>query len=229
MLPKKVSTTVTGGAGATTVATFSPSVNGSVIWSYHVDNLGLTQRSGTVTTAYDVSSATTADLETHTADLVSEVATPGAVAAAVGAAGAANTAGDHTVKVSYYTVNGDTLPSVASATCTVTAANEDIDVTAIPTSGDAAVVGRHLWMNEASGATWYLAATVANNTGTTATIAIDDVTLAGGTAAPVANTTALADTTDITLATSMAGGAVSLKATAAASDWTVKITEIARY
>jgi hypothetical protein len=228
MYPRKTSTAVTGGAGATTCDSFTPSVNGAVLWVYHVDNLGLTQRSGTVTAVYDVSSNTADQVETHTPDLVSAVASPGACTAALGAAGGTNTAGAHTVKVTFYTAHGNTLPSVASNTVTVTAGNEVINLTGVPVSTDAAVTGRNLWMNEAGGATWYLAGQITNNTGTTATINIDDVTLAGGSAAPVANTTALTDTTDIVLATSMSAGVVRIRATATTYDWTVRLTRVAQ-
>jgi len=104
----------------------------------------------------------------------------------------------------------------------------DILVTAIPVSADPACTGRYLYMTEAGGSTYYRAATLTNNTATTATIAITDAALAGEAAAPTANTSALADSTYLTFDTSMTGGVVSLTATSTSGDWKVMTSEICR-
>lgn len=101
------------------------------------------------------------------------------------------TIGNHSVKVTYVTAEGETEPSAAS-NVVAAAGGRKLNVTAIPVAksyeGAEFVTGRKVYLNEAGGVTWYLAATINDNTTTTATLDIDDVALALLAAAPSANT-----------------------------------------
>lgn len=120
------------------------------------------------------------------------IAKPGACVAADGAAGN-STAGNHIVKVTYVTAQGETEMGSVSNTLS-SAGSTIIELTSVPVySGDGAdlVIGRNIYMTEAGGATYYRVTngttTIANNTATTYSINLADATLAGYTAAPTAN------------------------------------------
>ena len=86
----------------------------------------------------------------------SALAKPGACVGADGAVGLC-TVGNHTVKVTYVTAQGETEAGTASATIS-SAGTVKINLTSIPTltgAGSELVIGRNIYMNEASGATWY--------------------------------------------------------------------------
>ena len=137
----------------------------------------------------------------------SALAKPGACAGADGAAGLC-TVGDHTVKVTYVTAQGETEAGTASATIT-SAGTVKINLTGIPVltgAGAELVTGRNIYMNEASGATWYkvdsgaaTVPTIADNTTTTYSVNVADATLAGYVAAPSVNTSGILNA-DIRLA-----------------------------
>lgn len=139
----------------------------------------------------------------------SALAKPGACVGADGAVGLC-TVGDHTVKVTYVTAQGETEAGTASATIS-SAGTVKINLTSIPTltgAGSELVIGRNIYMNEASGATWYkvdsgaaTVPTIPDNTTTTYSVNVDDVTLAGYVAAPSANTSGVLNA-DIRLAAS---------------------------
>lgn len=139
----------------------------------------------------------------------SALAKPGACVAADGAAGNC-TVGDHIVKVTYVTAQGETELGTASNTL-ASAGSKKIELTGLPTlsgAGSELVTGRNIYMTEAGGATFYkvdsgavTVPTIANNTATTYTIDVDDVTLAGYAAAPTANTSGVLNA-DIRLAAS---------------------------
>lgn len=139
----------------------------------------------------------------------SALAAPGACAGADGAVGLC-TVGDHTVKITYVTAQGETEAGTASATIS-SAGTVKIDLTGIPVltgAGSELVTGRNIYMNEASGATWYkvdsgaaTVPTIANNTATTYSINVSDATLAGYVAAPSVNTSGILNA-DIRLAAS---------------------------
>lgn len=120
---------------------------------------------------------------------------PAAAIATTIADGAAGlcTVGNHTVKISFITAAGETIPGTASNTLS-SAGTVVIGVSGIPT-GPPGTTGRNIYMNEAAGATWYKVTSGAtpvlnNNTATTVNINVADATLAGYTAAPSADTTA---------------------------------------
>lgn len=110
----------------------------------------------------------------------SYVNAPGAATIALGAGGSLNTAGVHSVKVTFVSPNGETELGTASGNVTVTGAGEAIELTAIPVSTDPTVTGRNIWMTKAGGAAWYRIAAspvIANNTATTLSISVADASL----------------------------------------------------
>ena len=96
--------------------------------------------------------------------------------------------GAHRYLVTFVTANGETQAGIASATVTVAdkAVNGKVLVSSI-TLGGSAVTSRKVYRTLAGGSTFYLLATVANNTDTTYTDNIADASL--GVGAPSANTT----------------------------------------
>lgn len=227
MLNVVTSSSVTVGASPVTLYTFAPNKNGAIFWKYIADNLGLTVRGGEVGCSWDLTDNITQYYDTSTLDNVDYVTAPGACVGADAGTGSTNTDGDHVIKVTFVTAAGETELGTASNTVTVTG-NDDISLTSVPCSTDPAVTRRNIYMTEASGATYYLATYIDDNTTTTATIAISDTNLALAAAAPSANTSALANSTYLTFATSMSGGVVSLTATSTSGTWTVMTSEIAR-
>lgn len=218
--------TVTVATSPVTLYSFTPGKNGGIFWKYIADNLGLTDRSGEIACSWDVTDNITKYFDTSTLDNVDYLTAPGACTPADAGTGSTNTDGVHKIKVTFYTAAGETELGT-EATVTVTG-NDDISITALPVSTDPACVGRYIYMTEAAGSTYYRTTDVANNTATTATIAVDDTALALLTAAPSSNTSALPDSSYLTFATSMSGGVVSLTATSTSGDWTVMTSEIAR-
>lgn len=97
--------------------------------------------------------------------------------------------GAHRVAVTFVTADGETDVGELSAAVTVADKNVNgqIAVTDIPLGGSY-VTSRRLWMTTAGGSTPKLAATIGNNTATTATINVADASL--GADAPSTNTTA---------------------------------------
>ena len=115
---------------------------------------------------------------------------PAAITAALAGAGAGNvTAGAHRYLATFVTADGETSAGDISAIVTVAdaAVNGKVALTAIPLGGSA-VTQRKLYRTVASGSTYLLLATIANNTATTYTDNIADGSL--GAAVPTANTTA---------------------------------------
>lgn len=114
---------------------------------------------------------------------------PGACAAADHADAGDIDAGVHFFTVTYYTDDGET--ELGSPSPGLNAAGlKKAALTAIPTfSGPMSerVTGRHIYMTEAGGGTYYRVATLTNNTTTTATINVSDVALVALPAAPTAN------------------------------------------
>lgn len=128
------------------------------------------------------------------------LAKPGAIASGADGAAGNCTVGDHVMKITYVTAQGETEAGTASATIT-SAGSKKIDLTGIPVltgPGAELVTGRNIYMNEAGGATWYKvdagAATVptlGDNTTTTYSVNVADATLVGYVAAPSANTSGI--------------------------------------
>lgn len=115
---------------------------------------------------------------------------PGAVTVALTSPAAAGscTAGAHRVLATFVTADGETQAGEASAVVTVAdvAVNGQIAVTDIPIGG-ALVTARKIYMTAAGGSIYLLAATISNNTATTATLNLADAAL--GAQAPTSNTT----------------------------------------
>ncbi len=115
---------------------------------------------------------------------------PGAVTVALASPAAAGNvnAGVHRCLATFVTAAGETQAGAVSVSVTVVNAgiNGKIAVSNIPIGG-ALVTARKLYMTAAGGSTYLYAATLANNTDTTATLNIADVSL--GSEAPTANTT----------------------------------------
>jgi hypothetical protein len=209
-----------------TLFSFTPSGNGGIRWAYDADNLGLTGRSGTIHARWDTTDNIAKYFDEATLDTVDYLTAPGAPTAALAGTTGLNTAGAHAVKITFVTAIGETEAGTASGSVTVTGAGEDISLTGIPVSADAACTARKIYMTEAGGAAYKLVDTIANNTATTYTIDCADGSL--GADAPSANTTAQADSTALSFDVSMAAGVVYLKATSTTGTWTVKTEEIAR-
>ena len=94
--------------------------------------------------------------------------------------------GQHSVKITFVDSEGETLPNTTSNSVTVDASHKQITVP-LPL-GPYGTTGRKIYMCTAADAiTWYLAATVADNTTTTIYLSIADASL--GAAAPGYNTT----------------------------------------
>lgn len=225
--PPVTSTTVTVATSPVTITSFTPGDDWYIRWSYLVTNQHLTNRGGEITAAGDISDNIDEFYDTSTVDNVDYLTKPAAPTAALAGTTGSNTAGVHSIKVTFVTENGETEPSDASGNVTVTGAGEDITAT-VAVCTQSACTARKIYMNTAGGATYYLAATIPNNTGTTATIDVDDVTLATHAAAPSANTSAQADSTALTFDMSSSAGVVSLTATSTSGDWIVKTEQIAR-
>lgn len=114
---------------------------------------------------------------------------PGACAAADHADAGVVTAGVHFFTVTYYTEDGETELSAPSPGLNA-AGLKKVAVTAIPTFAgpmSERVTGRHLYMTEAAGGTYYRVATITDNTTTTATVNVNDAALVALPAAPTAN------------------------------------------
>lgn len=134
---------------------------------------------------------TAADVTTHLKlDASNAEPAPTAVTVALASPAAAGncTAGVHRVLATFVTADGETQAGEVSAAVTVAdaAVNGQIAVSAIPIGG-ALVTARKLYMTAAGGSDYLLAATLANNTATTATLNIADASL--GAEAPTTNTT----------------------------------------
>jgi len=103
--------------------------------------------------------------------------TVGAMAGAVGAAGSPN--GTYELRVTYYnSATGHESSASDTATATVTATSDKIDVTAVPVSSDAQVTHRYIYVrNTATMSVFYRAGTIADNTSTTITLDFTDASL----------------------------------------------------
>lgn len=123
-------------------------------------------------------------------DAGSQELAPGVVTVALATPAAPGncTAGAHRVLATFCASAGETQAGEVSAAVTVAdaAVNGQIAVSEIPIGG-ALVTSRKLYMTAAGGATYLLAATIANNTATTATLNVADASL--GAQAPTTNTT----------------------------------------
>jgi hypothetical protein len=194
-----------------------------------VDNLGLTDRGGEIMATWDKTDNIVKYLDTATLDNVDYVTapTPGCTLS-LSATGSTCTDGVHRVKCTFYTPAGETEMGTVDSGAVTVASNHNVLVTGIPIATDAACTGRKVYMTTAGTSDYYLAATIANTTVTTATLAISDATLAAAAAGPTANTSALANSSYLTFDVSMAAGTLSLTATSTSGTWTVKTTEIAR-
>lgn len=115
---------------------------------------------------------------------------PSAITAALATPAAPGnvTAGAHRVLATFVTSDGETEAGGVSAAVTVVdaAANGQLALTGIPIGG-ALVTARKIYMTTAGGALYLLAATISNNTATTATLNVADASL--GAQAPTTNTT----------------------------------------
>lgn len=115
---------------------------------------------------------------------------PGALTAALASSPAAGNVdnGAHRYLATFVTADGQTQAGTASSAVTVSdkTVNGKVSLTAIPTGG-ALVTARKLYRTIAGGATYYLLATLADNTTTTYTDNIADASL--GVEAPGTNTT----------------------------------------
>lgn len=218
--------TVTPGTSPVTIATLTPAANGGIWWKYSVDfGPALTGRIGEIFCRFDISDNVTSDFEETTVDTVDYLTAPGAATVAKAASGTTCTDGVHRVKIAFVTAAGTTEMGTASSAVTVTG-NDDITVTDIPVSTDAACTARNIYMTAAGGSDYYYVDQIANNTATTYTIATADASLL--VAGPVVNTSALADSSDLVFSTSMSAGVVSLTATSTTYTWTVKTVENGR-
>ncbi len=98
------------------------------------------------------------------------------------------TNGDHRIKSVFVTANGTTQLSSGYADVTVSATH-DIELSDLPTSVDANVTDRYIYMTKAGETTpYYYVGAVGNNTATTYTISTSDASLS--VAAPTVNTAA---------------------------------------
>jgi uncharacterized phiE125 gp8 family phage protein len=144
----------------------------------------------TLITGPTVEPLTIAEVATHLRiDTPEQEPAPAAAPSlALGGAAGSVTVGVHRAAVTFVDSDGgETTPGPQSAAVAVDAAsNAQIAVTAIPLGGSR-VASRKLYLTTAGGDTLYLAATVANNTATTATINVSDDDL--GVEAPSVNTT----------------------------------------
>lgn len=104
------------------------------------------------------------------------------------AAAGSVTAGAHRLLATFVTADGETEAGVPTSVVTVadSAVNGRIALSGIPVGGSL-VTARKIYMTAAGGSTYLLAATINNNTDTTATINIADGSLGAG--APATNTT----------------------------------------
>lgn len=93
--------------------------------------------------------------------------------------------GNYQYKVTFTTINGESLPSAASIAGNPGTATGSCALTLIPT-GNAFVTGRKLYRTTAGGSSFLLLSTIANNTTTTFNDIAADGTL--GAAAPTVNT-----------------------------------------
>lgn len=229
MLPTKTANTVTVGTSPVTLYSFAPAANGCITWEYFVDNLGLTDRSGGLRLSWDKTDNICKLSEVSTADNVDYLTAPApGCTLAKASSGTTCTDGVHRVKCTFYNANGETeMGTIDTGAVTVTG-NDDVEVSGIPLCMDAAVTGRKVYMTTAGTTDYYLAATIANNTATTTTLAISDATLITQAAGPTANTTAQADSSALTFTATMSAGTVSLKASSTSGTWTVYTYEIAR-
>ena len=92
------------------------------------------------------------------------VPTPGAATAAVGAAGALT--GAYSYKISYQ-MDGYQEGNAGVASNSVSPASEKIELSAIPTSSNPRVTGRHIYRTQTGGSIYYFLATISDNTTTT--------------------------------------------------------------
>ncbi len=115
---------------------------------------------------------------------------PSAITAALATPAAPGnvTAGAHRVLATFVTSDGETEAGGVSAAVTVVdaAVNGQLALTGIPIGGSL-VTARKIYMTTAGGALYLLAATISNNTATTATLNVADASL--GAQAPTTNTT----------------------------------------
>jgi uncharacterized phiE125 gp8 family phage protein len=144
-----------------------------------------------VSTAPTVEPLTVVDVVTHLRlDESNYELPPSAVTAALASPAAPGNVdnGDHRLRVTFATPDGETQAGTASAVVTVAdkTVNGQLSYTGIPLGG-AQVTSRRLWRTKAGGDIYYLLATIANNTATTYTDNIADVSL--GAEAPSTNTT----------------------------------------
>ena len=137
---------------------------------------------------------------------MSTAGTPTGALAGAGAGVLGN--GNYKYKVGFYNAKGDATLSAASANVAVVdyTTNGKIVVT-FATSTDLGVTGRKIYRTAVGGSTYYLLATIANNTATTYTDNIADATLITQGLAPIFDTSAgwiLKDTTKTALYTATA-------------------------
>ncbi len=97
-------------------------------------------------------------------------------------------AGTHYYAVTYVNDSGETELGTASNTVTNDATNQQNALTSIPTSPSGSVISRNIYRTKAGGADYYLLATIADNSTTTYTDNIADVSLTGGVANSNGNT-----------------------------------------
>jgi hypothetical protein len=105
--------------------------------------------------------------------------TPAAPTAALAGAAGNIDNGTHSYKVSFVTALGDSALGTASNVITVVDKTSDgqINLTGIPVSTEIGVISRKIYRTKAGGTTYFLLATIANNTATTYTDNIADATM----------------------------------------------------
>ena len=102
-----------------------------------------------------------------------ETAAPGAASVAQSAGGTLTDAGVYNVYVTYVESNGlESVAGTVSADITISGTTQQIDVTAIPVSGEPLVTQRKIYLQLDSGAILFVS-TINDNTTTTATILAD--------------------------------------------------------
>lgn len=142
------------------------------------------------TVAPTVEPVSVAEVVTHLRlDATQQEPAPGVVTVALAGAGAGNVDnGAHRYRCTFVTADGETEGGDISAAVTVAdkTTNGKVALTGIPLGGSF-VTSRKLYRTAAGGSTYFLLATVANNTATTYTDNIADASLGAG--IPAVNTT----------------------------------------
>jgi hypothetical protein len=224
-LPIKTTSTVTVGTSPVTLYTITPSKNGGVKLFYVADNVGLATRSDDLMVSWDLTDNIAKVSDLSTLDNIDYVTAPIKCVGAKAATGTTCTDGAHQVKIAYATANGTTEMGAAMDSAVTVTGNDDISLSSIPVSADAAVTAKNVYMTAAGGTDYFYVAQIAKAS-TTYTIACADASLL--VAGPVVNTSAQATTTALTFGASLSAGVVSLTATSTSGTWTVDTVEIAR-